>query len=92
MAEGVSFHIVPMLSALLNPKLELQWPESGLNNSRRMWDANLPAKVSLPICRNQWHKVQITALKLGITNGQNPEHRGSQGSQTLRLHCTKVIS
>jgi len=34
-------------------------------NRRRMQDANLPAKSSLPICRNQWHKVQITALKWG---------------------------
>jgi hypothetical protein len=39
-----------------------------------MWDANLPAKFSLPICQNQWRKVQTTALKWGITNGQNPEH------------------
>jgi hypothetical protein len=34
MAERVSFHTVAMLSALLNPKLELQWPESGLNEQK----------------------------------------------------------
>lgn len=92
MADGVSSHTVAMLSALLNPKLELQWPESGLNKQQENAGCQLASQIlsshlSKPVAQGSNNGIKMGNYKRSkswtlrftrFTNTETPLYEGDE--------------